>query len=142
MNLDYLDRYIWETEAHANELLELRSQSEREALLAGIERAGAGPRMLQLCQTCPKEVFVFLGEDPAARDRRLAKMTRQDQNMLFLRARYHALQAARSMRLAASVATVKGMTYRKAARHAAEAASQAPGQPTLSEIMLLALPDR
>lgn len=141
MILDYLDRYIWEAEAHANELLELLPQSEREAHLAAIERAGAEERMLQLCQTCPKEVFVFLGEDPAARDRRLAKMTLQEQNSLFFQARYHALQAARAMRLAASVANVKGMKYRKAARHAAEAASRAPGQPTVPEILLLELPD-
>ncbi|WP_313350497.1 hypothetical protein [Paracoccus sp. (in: a-proteobacteria)] len=139
--LDYLDRYIWEAEAHANELLDLLPLAERLDQLALIEEAGAQSRMLFLCQNSPKTAFVFLGEDPAARDRRMAKMSIQDRNVLFLQARYHALQAARAMRLAATVANVKGMKYRKAVRHAAEAVSQAPAPLSLRDILLLQLPD-
>ena len=141
MCLDHLDRYIWEIEAHANELLEYYSLEERERMLSILQTGDRELWLFDLCQDPAKEVFVFLGEDPSARNRRLAKMSSQEQKVLFVQARYHALQAARAMRFAASVVNVKGWKYRTAARHAAEAAYQAPVPPTLWDIMLLELPD-
>ncbi|MGR3480671.1 hypothetical protein [Salipiger marinus] len=139
MHLDYLDRYIWEAEAHANELLEVFGYEGRKTIAAALEEDWN--EFLPQFLNPPKAAFVFLGENPAARELRFQKLTGYEAVILWAQARFLALRAARSMRLAASVADVKGLSYRKAARKAAEAASRAPGLPRPRDIALLELPD-
>ncbi|NEX47638.1 hypothetical protein [Pseudotabrizicola algicola] len=136
--MEHFDRYIWEAEAHANELLDVYSEDEREVLADWLERDWQ--TLLPQLLDPPKVAFVYLGEDPAERDRRIARLGPDDQVLLWVQARFLALRAARAMRLAQRVLPTKGWKYRKAARHAAECVSQAPGLPSPRETATLLLP--
>lgn len=136
--LDYLDRYIWEAEAHANELLDLFDQDRRNQIADLLEKHWTAilPQFLEP----PKAVFVFLAEGPSPRDRRLAKIPVPGQNYLWSRARFLALRATTALQQASIVANVKGKGYRAAVRHAAQAISPPRDLPGPQEIALLRLP--
>lgn len=139
MILDYLDRYIWEAEAHANELLEMYCHQERLEILVLLD--GHWEYLLPHLRAPSKTAFVFLGEGPTAQEKRIQKLKQDEAWILWSQARFLALQAARSMRLAATVADVKGLPYRKAVRKAAQASSQFPAPPEPGDIALLRLPE-
>lgn len=138
MLLDYFDRYIWEAEAHANELLELIDPDRRQSFVAVLIEDW--DELLPQFLNPPKAAFVFLGEDPTQQERRLSRLTEAEVNLLWAQARFLALLAASSLRQAAKVATVKGMKYRAAVRHAAQASLPFQGHPTPEDIALLQLP--
>ena len=135
-----LDRYVWEAEAHVNELLDLKHLEEREALIP--ELYDQWPALLAMFATPDKAVLVFLGEAPTAQERRLAKLATSEQVLLWVQARYLALQAAKALRLAEDVRAVKerGMGYRQAVRHAAQATLRFQDQPSPEDLALLRLP--
>ena len=139
MNCDFLDRYLWEAQAHANELLDLYGELQREAYEDRVHQMWNDilPHLLDP----PKTAYVFLGEGPTPRERRLAAMPPGEGFLLWLQARHLALQATIAIELARDVAGVKGMSYRKAVRHAAQAASRFPAPPTPEALLWLRLPD-
>lgn len=138
MSLSFLDRYIWEAEAHANELLELLDPDRREALADLLERHWQA--LLPDLLAPPKTAFVFLGEDPSRQEARLARLPARSADLLWAQARFLALRAASSLRQASVVANVKGMKYRAAVRHAAQAISPPLDLPAPQDIALLRLP--
>ena len=135
--MDYLDRYIWEAQAHANELLELYSLDDREQLLRQLQ--GDWPSLLPSLLTPPKEAFVFLGEGPTQQERRLAKLSERDQLLLWVQARFLALRSASALQTAKHVLPGSNWTYRRAVRHFAEVVSQAPALPSPQDVALLRL---
>jgi hypothetical protein len=140
---DFLDRYQWEAEAHANELLELMTEDER----AGLRRLWFQDleRLEALLRDPPKTAYVLLGENPSVRDRRIAKLPRGEFGILWLQARYLALRSARAMQLAARVAYVKGMKYRQSVRYVAQDVlplqDQIETELSLDDLLWLQLPD-
>ena len=137
-DLDYLDRYIWEAEAHANELLEIYDHAERHEMaeLFDEEWQTFGEGVLRPRPDALHQALIFLGEGPTARDRRLKKLDPVQARLLWLRARVLELRSATALHQAASVADVRGMKYRQAVRHVATAISPAPDPLTAWEIAL------
>lgn len=139
MATDRLDRYMWEAEAHANELLELFDLETRESHLPWAEEHWS--QILQLVFSRPQEALIFLGEGPTARDRRLAKLEAGHDMVLWVQARFLALEAANVLRAAECAATIpQRSSYRKAVRHVAQASLSLRGQANAEEVMLLELP--
>ena len=137
-DLDYLDRYLWEAEAHANELLEIYDEHARHemAVVLHEEWETFGQDVLAPAARRLRQALVFLGEGPTARHRRLQKLDRLPARLLWCRTRVLALRSATALRQAASVADVRGMKYRQAVRHVATAISPAPAPLTAWEIAL------
>lgn len=136
-----LDRYIWEAEAHANELLELLDFGRRLDLAVYLE--GNWEKVLPCLLHPPKQAFVLLGEDATPQDRRLTRLRAQSEaeaDLLWCQARFLALRAASAMRLAQCVLPAPGTRYRKAVRNAAEAVCATPALPTPQDVALLELP--
>lgn len=137
-DLDYLDRYIWEAEAHANELLEIYDEHARHEIAEAFDEEWEtfGASVLTPDPPRLRQALVFLGEGPTARDRRLRKLDPFPARLLWVQTRVLALRSATALRQAARVADVRGKGYRQAVRHVATAISPAPAPLTAWEIAL------
>lgn len=136
-----LERYVWEAEAHANELLELQEYERRIDLAEYLE--GNWDKVLPCLLHPPKEAFVLLGEDPTPQDRRLSRLRMRSEaeaDLLWLQARFLALRAASAMQRALRVQPAPRTRYRKAVRNAAEAVCAVPALPSPWETAMLELP--
>lgn len=134
-----VDRYLWEAEAHANELLEHYDQEARELLLRYL--TDRWESILPHLQDAPKTAFVFLGEGPAAQDTRLLKLPQGQGRLLWLQARYLALESARALKIAKCVLDVTDREYRRVVRSVAQAAHKYREQPNGWDLEMLRLPD-
>ena len=136
---DRMMRYLWETQAHANELLEMYDLEIREHCVPQLERNWQAFELGLLSD--PKEALVFLGDGPTARHRRVGKMDPDDALHLWCKARYLALLSASTLETALAALDVLGMPYRKAARKGAQVALQDQVRIDPETVLLLELPD-
>jgi len=136
--LDYLDRYIFEAEAHANELFEY-FEHETRVRIAEFFRENWAEYHLQL-EYPPQAAFVFLGQNPSEQAKKLEKLEAVESALLWMQARRLALLSAIELRRAKDAVDVKGWGYRKAVRHVAQVASRPRVPLSPWDIAMLELP--
>lgn len=137
MDRTSLDRYFWEAQAHANELLDLYEEEYREANLPRLEAFWLD--IVAATEHDPKKALAFLSQGPTPRERALGKLDRTQAFLLWCQARYLALEAANALQIASSFETMTDRKYRLVVRHAAQVALQARGQAILSALEILDL---
>ncbi len=126
-------RYMIETYQHANELLDLYSEGQRDILLEFLDE-NYPDQFLPLSDARMTSALRFLAETPSQRDRRWQKLTSQEQAHLWMDSRFLALQAANAVAISENVSMWTAGKYRKATRNIAEAVHGLHLRPTALEI--------
>ncbi len=129
-----LYRYATEARGIADDLLELLTFEEAEAIRALFQREGYDP-LVNIPPKDAKAVFVFLGKAPAAQSRQLEKLTGEAKLLFWLRARYLALASANALRLAEFAETRIGSKYRDAVRSIAQELHPYPEIPSIEHLL-------
>ncbi|MGH1416865.1 MAG: hypothetical protein ACRBB0_25500 [Pelagimonas sp.] len=135
--LDGLERYLFEAEAHFDELLELVDSETQQRMEHTLPKLWDD--FLLVARDPPKCVFVFLSEGPTSQQRRLENLPENHRDLLWLQARFQAYQATTALRLTLDVARMPNRSYRKKVRQVAQAASQLQALPTAEDLVWLRL---
>ncbi len=135
--LDGLERYLFEAEAHFDELLELVDNETQTELADALPPVWE--EFLTIALDPSESVFVFLSEGPTSQQRRLQRMPNHQARSLWLQARFQAYQATTALRLTLNVARMPNRSFRKKVRQVARAASQLQDLPTAEDLVWLRL---
>ena len=132
-----LDRYFWEAQAHANELLDLMDVGVRDALLEPVSENWT--EILRLIYDAPEPALIFLGETPSQRERRMKRMSEEDFRLLWVQARFLALEATNALETAAKIDALPLKGCRDAVRKIAQVTFRLPVSPDARQTLHLRL---